>query len=395
VVAVILLNAGFAFAQEMQAEKAVEALAAFLPATAVVLRDGVRWNVPARDLVPGDILVVAEGDRVSADAKIIDGDVLMDLSALTGESAPVNRSAEPTEVGGSLIGANDLIFSGTTCTGGEATAIATRTAMHTELGRIAALSQRGTPERSPLERQVRRATVIIAIVAVVAGTAFLPLGLVAGLSFSAAIGLLVANVPEGLLPTITLALSVGVRELARKGAVVKRLSAVETLGSTTVICTDKTGTLTENRMRVTRLWLLGDEFDATAPIDDTRARLLCANAAACTTADSPTRERTTGTGDPTERATSPRLPASDHDHVRRHRRLPGRDRVCRAHRPGVIVDHRNPVQPAPPLGHRLRTPVHRRRHIHAVPPGHLRHGLAQRRPARHHRAVPDRRVGRR
>jgi calcium-translocating P-type ATPase len=306
VVAVILLNAGFAFAQEMQAEKAVEALAAFLPATAVVLRDGARWNVPARDLVPGDILVVAEGDRVSADSKIIDGSVLMDLSALTGESAPVNRSAEPAEVGGSLIGANDLVFSGTTCSGGEATTIVTRTAMHTELGRIAALSQRGKPERSPLERQVRRATVIIAIVAVAAGAAFLPLGLVAGLGFAAAIsfaiGLLVANVPEGLLPTITLALSVGVRELARKGAVVKRLSAVETLGSTTVICTDKTGTLTENRMRVTRLWLLGDEFDATAPIDDTRARLLCATAAACTTADPPTPERVTGAGDPTEMA---------------------------------------------------------------------------------------------
>ena len=306
VVAVILLNAGFAFVQEMQAEKAVEALAAFLPANAIALRDGVRWNVPARDLVPGDILIVAEGDRVSADAKIIDGNVLMDLSALTGESAPANRSAERTEVTGSLIEAHDLVFSGTTCTGGEATTIVTRTAMHTELGRIAALSQRGKGERSPLERQVRRATVIIAIVAVVVGVAFLPLGLVAGLSFAAAIsfaiGLLVANVPEGLLPTITLALSVGVRELARKGAVVKRLSAVETLGSTTVICTDKTGTLTENRMRVTHLWLPGAEFDATAPIDDARARLLSATAAACTTADSAMGEHATATGDPTELA---------------------------------------------------------------------------------------------
>jgi len=306
VVAVILLNAGFAFAQELQAEKAVEALAAFLPANAVVLRDGARWNVPARDLVPGDILIVAEGDRVSADAKIIDGNLVMDLSALTGESAPVNRSADRTDVTRSLIEAHDLVFSGTTCTGGEATTIVTRTAMHTELGRIAALSQRGKAERSPLERQVRRATVLIAIVAIVAGAAFLPLGLVAGLSFVAAIsfaiGLLVANVPEGLLPTITLALSVGVRELARKGTVVKRLSAVETLGSTTVICTDKTGTLTENRMRVTHLWLPGAELDATAPIDDARARLLSATAAACTTADPPTPQRATGTGDPTELA---------------------------------------------------------------------------------------------
>ncbi|MEZ0107421.1 calcium-translocating P-type ATPase [Catenulispora sp. EB89] len=306
VVAVILLNAGFAFVQEMQAERAVEALAAFLPATTKVVRDGVRGEIQARDLVPGDVLVVAEGDRVSADARIIDGDVLLDLSSLTGESEPVSRSKQPTAAPGSLLEAHDLVFSGSTCTGGEATAVVTRTGMHTELGRIAALSQRGTTERSPLETQVRRATWIIALVAVVMGAAFLPAGLAAGLGWSAAIsfsiGLIVANVPEGLLPTITLALAAGVRELARKGAVVKRLSAVETLGSTTVICTDKTGTLTENRMRVTRLWLTGAELDATTPVDDPRALALIRAAAACTTAEAPSDTQPNGTGDPTELA---------------------------------------------------------------------------------------------
>jgi len=306
VVAVILLNAGFAFAQEMQAERAVEALAAFLPAAARVIRDGVRCEIAARDLVPGDLMIIAEGDRVCADGRLIDGTILMDLSALTGESMPASRSAEPTEPTGSLLEARDLVFSGTTCTGGEASTVVTRTGMHTELGRIAALTQRGRTERSPLERQVRRVTWIIALVAVVVGTAFLPLGVWAGLGWSAAIsfsiGLIVANVPEGLLPTITLALAVGVRELARRGAVVKRLSAVETLGSTTVICTDKTGTLTENRMRVTRLWLPGAEFDATAPIDDPRARILALTAAACTTAQAPTDAQPVGAGDPTELA---------------------------------------------------------------------------------------------
>jgi calcium-translocating P-type ATPase len=306
VLAVILVNAGFAFVQERQAERAVDALAAFLPPTAMVVRDGARREIDAAGLVPGDILVIAEGDRVCADARIIDGDLVLDLSALTGESLPTTRCAEPTAVTGPLLEAQDLVFSGTTCTGGEAIAVVTRTGMHTELGRIAALSQRGRTRPSPLERQVRRVTWIIAAVAVVVGVAFVPVGLAAGLGWAAAItfsiGLIVANVPEGLLPTITLALAAGVRELARKGAVVKRLSAVETLGSVTVICTDKTGTLTENRMQVTRLWMLGTELDATTALDDARARILASTAAACTTATAPNDAEPAGTGDPTELA---------------------------------------------------------------------------------------------
>jgi calcium-translocating P-type ATPase len=309
VVAVILLNAGFAFIQEMQAERAVEALAAFLPATAQVLRDGVRSEIAARDLVPGDVLIVAEGDRVCADARIVDGALVLDLSALTGESLPVSRSAEPADISRALLDATDMVFSGTTCTGGEATTVVTRTGMYTELGRIAALTQRVRTGRSPLERQVRHATWIIAVVAVAAGALFLPVGVWAGLGWAAAIsfsiGLIVANVPEGLLPTITLALAAGVRELARSGAVVKRLSAVETLGSTTVICTDKTGTLTVNRMRVTHLWLPGGETDPTAARDPAArdpAALLASAAAACTTAQPPTDAQSAGSGDPTELA---------------------------------------------------------------------------------------------
>ena len=256
--AVIALNALFAFAQERQAVRAVEALRAYLPEQARVTRDGREQVVSARELVPGDVLLVEEGERVSADARLLDGDVDVDMSTLTGESLPVGRysSAQDTHV--PLLYARELLFSGTSCVAGTATGVVYATGAHTELGRIAALSQRVRREESPLERQVRRIAWLIAMVAVGVGLVFLPLGLLAGLTLGDAavfaVGLLVANVPEGLLPTITLALAVGVRSLARRGAVVKRLSAVETLGSTTVICTDKTGTLTENQMAVTELW---------------------------------------------------------------------------------------------------------------------------------------------
>ncbi|HET9657155.1 MAG TPA: cation-transporting P-type ATPase [Kineosporiaceae bacterium] len=323
IVGVVLLNAGFAFWQEQQAEKAVEALAAYLPATATVLRDGLQQQIPARDLVPGDVLLVAEGERICADARMLSGSVEVDLSTLTGESLPALRSARFDDLAGPVMQARDLLFSGTTCTGGEARALVFATGMHTELGRIAALSQRVGREPSPLERQVKRIAQLIAAVAVGCGVAFLAVGtLVAGLplkdSFMFAIGLLVANVPEGLLPTITLALAVGVRELARAGAVVKRLSAVETLGSTSVICTDKTGTLTRNRMRVTDLWTppkgcgAGDHGPQDHPpgedgsaagasgADPQGALALLRAAARCTTATVDPADTDAATGDPTE-----------------------------------------------------------------------------------------------
>ncbi len=166
--------------------------------------------------------MIEEGERVSADARLLSGSVEMDLSTLTGESLPLLRKADPFTTNGPVLEARDLVFSGTNCTGGEATAVVFNTGMHTELGRIAALSQRVGHEDSPLEKQVKHVARLIAVVAVGMGVAFIPLGtLMAGLSLgdavNFAIGLLVANVPEGLLPTITLALAVGVRILARTG----------------------------------------------------------------------------------------------------------------------------------------------------------------------------------
>ena len=303
--------------QELQAERAVEALAAFLPERARVLRDGARQEIEARQLVPGDVLLLEEGERVCADARLMTGTVEVDMSTLTGESVPVTRSAEAVDGTVPLLQAADVVFSGTACTGGEAQAVVTATGMRTELGRIAALSQRVGREESPLEHQVKRAARLIALVAVGAGLAFLPIGLAAGLTLAAAasfaIGLLVANVPEGLLPTITLALAVGVREMARRGALVKRLSAVETLGSTSVICTDKTGTLTQNRMHVTTVWTPAGEASLESPRHRDPAacpaaaggtadgtRLLAQVAAACNNAEVPAGGTGRPAGDPTE-----------------------------------------------------------------------------------------------
>ncbi|GAB3979505.1 cation-transporting P-type ATPase [Actinoallomurus acanthiterrae] len=309
IVVVIAVNAAFAFAQEVQAERAVEALAAYLPVQAKVVRDGRVQVIQAARLVPGDVLVVEEGDRISADARLLDGGIEMDMSTLTGESMPAFRSAELLDTRVGLLQARDLVFSGTSCTEGEARALVFATGMRTELGRIAALSQRLEREESPLETQVRRVAWLIALIAVLTGLAFIPVATFgAGLSLANAVvfavGLLVGNVPEGLLPVITLALALGVRGLVRRGAVVKRLSAVETLGSTSVICTDKTGTLTQNRMRVTTIWTASSSYEGdgsrppAAGSGDATIHELAAAMAACNNAEPDARG--TVVGDSTE-----------------------------------------------------------------------------------------------
>jgi calcium-translocating P-type ATPase len=311
IVVVILVNALFAFIQERHAERAVEALSAYLPLTVRVVRDGTPKPVEARELVPGDVIMIEEGERIPADARLLSGSVELDLSTLTGESLPLLREAEPFDTHGPILQARDLVFSGTSCTEGEATAVVFNTGMHTELGRIAALSQQVGHEDSPLEKQVKHVARLIALVAVGMGAAFIPIGtLVAGLSLgdavNFAIGLLVANVPEGLLPTITLALAVGVRILARQGVLVKRISAVETLGSTSVICTDKTGTLTLNRMRVTRVWTPERVLDPVAPsagdVTPPAATRMSRAVVACNNAELDPAQPDQEHGDPTELA---------------------------------------------------------------------------------------------
>ncbi|SDK76691.1 plasma-membrane calcium-translocating P-type ATPase [Actinopolyspora mzabensis] len=294
IILVIVLNAALAFWQEEQAEHAVQTLGRYLPQHSHVRRGGEHMSVPVGELVPGDVLLIGEGERVPADARLLSGTLEVDASALTGESNPVERAADLTDTAERVLDSPVLVFSGTVCTRGHGEAIVHATGARTELGRIATLSARVRLAESPLERQVRRVAWLIAAVAGGVAAAFLPLGVLAGLSwaqsFLFAIGLLVANVPEGLLPTITLALAAGVRGMARKGALVKRLSAVETLGSTTVICTDKTGTLTRNAMRVVES---RDGSGERAPPGTELLRAL----ARCETADD-----ATASGDPMELA---------------------------------------------------------------------------------------------
>jgi magnesium-transporting ATPase (P-type) len=246
IVVVILVNAVFAFVQEYRAERASEALRHVLPQTAHVRRDGEERVIPAEQLVPGDVLVLAPGNRISADAKLVTRHELrVDQSTLTGESRPV----EPEE----------LVHAGTHVVRGTAEAVVTTTGMSTEFGRIAELAQRTRHESSPLERELRRVTRLVALVSFGLGSLFFIVAGFLGMGlqerFVFAVGVTVANVPEGLLPTVTLALALGTQRMARRNALVRRLSSVETLGETTVICTDKTGTLTENEMTVERLWL--------------------------------------------------------------------------------------------------------------------------------------------
>jgi calcium-translocating P-type ATPase len=290
IVAVIVLNALLAFAQEAQAERATEALGELLPPQVRVRRDGRAEEIDATLLVPGDVVLLAEGDRISADAKLTSGAVEVDMSPLTGESQPVTREAGAARRRDPLADPT-RIFAGSLCTQGEAEAVVTATAMHTQLGRIAALTQRVGAEVSPLQEQVNRAAWFIAAIAVASGVVFFLAGIsLASLSVSfaltAAIGLLVGNVPEGLLPTITLALAGAVRRMARRKALVKRLTAVETLGSTDIICTDKTGTLTEGKMAARLAWAEGQEYergDAEPPAAPAfaamaRTAVLCSNA---------------------------------------------------------------------------------------------------------------------
>ncbi|MEA5502605.1 cation-transporting P-type ATPase [Halotia wernerae UHCC 0503] len=260
--AVIWINALFSFWQEFQAEQALSALKQMLPAQVKVYRDKTLQSLPVRELVPGDVMQLEEGDRVCADARLVDAQSLfIDLSVLTGESMPVQRTATPASSEKLRVSETpNLILAGTTVTSGRGMAVVYATGTHTEFGQIAHLTASVKRESSTLEIQITRVVRVITTIALSMGVlVFLLTHLLVGMntkeSFVFAIGIIVAFVPEGLLPTVSLALAIGVQRMAKQNALVRRLSAVETLSATTVICTDKTGTLTKNEMTVRYIWI--------------------------------------------------------------------------------------------------------------------------------------------
>jgi P-type Ca2+ transporter type 2C len=270
IIGVIILNAFFSFYQEYKAEKAVEALKKLLPRKARVVRNGAEQEIMAADLVPGDIVLLNEGDAISADARVTDASELRTNNAtLTGESEPVRKSADTIDAEDMIITHSpNLAFAGTSVAFGSGRGVVFATGMNTQFGKIATLTQSVKEELSPLQVDLNRLVRLIAIVAFASGIAlFLLATWITGEPFiktaTLAIGLMVANVPEGLLPTVTLGLALGVSRLAKKHAIVKKLSSVETLGSTTVICTDKTGTLTQNEMTVRSLWTEEGDVEVT------------------------------------------------------------------------------------------------------------------------------------
>ncbi|MEW6726022.1 MAG: HAD-IC family P-type ATPase [Bacillota bacterium] len=263
---VIILNAVLGFIMEFRAEQAVSALKKIITPTAKVIRDGHLSEIPARELVPGDLIVLEEGDRVPADARLLEAKELSVIeAALTGESEPVEKNTEPISDPNPPLGdRKNTVFLGTNVARGSGRAVVTATGMGTELGRIAHLLEDTPDEHSPLEKRLERmgrSLVGISLgLAAIIGIAGVLTGNPIGEMVVTAIALAIAAVPEGLPAVATITLAIGMQRMARQNAIVRRLPAVETLGSTTVICTDKTGTITENRMRVETIWLPGREI---------------------------------------------------------------------------------------------------------------------------------------
>ncbi|HEX7590115.1 MAG TPA: cation-translocating P-type ATPase [Demequinaceae bacterium] len=269
---VILANAALGFIQERRSEDAVAALQRMAAPTAAVLRDGRIDRIPALDVVVGDVLVLGAGDAITADARLTESTLSVAEAALTGESAPVDKGVAPLDGPAGLGDRACMVFAGTAVTRGAGRAIVTATGMHTETGRIAQLLGETASDPTPLQREIAQLSRVLglgvlAIAAVVIGTVFLTeevttlAGAVQVLLLGVALA--VAAVPEGLPAILSVVLALGVQRMAKRHAIIKDLSSVETLGSASVICSDKTGTLTQNRMTITRVLTVSGETELT------------------------------------------------------------------------------------------------------------------------------------
>jgi cation-transporting P-type ATPase F len=260
---VVLLNAVIGYVQESRARSALDALARMVPAEAGVIRDGTPGKVPAAELVPGDVLVLQAGDKVAADVRLIAADSLeVDESALTGESVPVAKDEDVLPGGAELADRVNMAYSGTVVTRGAGRGVVVVIGADTELGLVNKLVTGADGTQTPLTRKLigfsRQLALIIVSLAAVTFLIGVLRGSPAGEMFTAAVALAVGAIPEGLPAAVTIVLAIGVVRMSRRNAIVRRLPAVETLGGTTVICTDKTGTLTANEMTVTAV-VVGDQ----------------------------------------------------------------------------------------------------------------------------------------
>ncbi|MFN0056651.1 MAG: cation-translocating P-type ATPase [Planctomycetales bacterium] len=265
IIGVIVVNGLFSFGQVYRAEQSLAALEKLLPHQVKVLRDGAFHQIPSADLVPGDVISLEAGDLIPADCRLLQAfGVRVNTATLTGESAPQGRDAQPSSEE-HLPSSRNVLLAGTTLVSGDGRGVVYATGGHTEFGRMAHLAQTAGDTSFPLQKEIAFVSRLVALVATGMGLVFFLIGLTIPLSFTQnflfAVGIIVANVPEGLLPTVTLALAMGAQRMARRNVLIRRLPAVETLGSATVICTDKTGTLTENRMRVHSIFLAGAWHD--------------------------------------------------------------------------------------------------------------------------------------
>jgi len=259
---VVLLNALVSFFQNYKVEKLMMAFLDYIPKSVNVLREQETETLDARELVPGDVLLVQEGDKISADGVVIEANqLLVDESILSGESVPAEKNAcEDT------IGETALVYSGAMVVKGSARILVTSTGLNSEIGKISQISQTVKADLTPMQKELKNFVHKITWLALVIGIVFFLAGFAIGNSFWTnlvfAIGIIVANVPEGLLPTVTLALTQSSVRMSKHNAVIKDILSVETLGSTTVICTDKTGTLTQNQLHVEKLYLDFTDIDA-------------------------------------------------------------------------------------------------------------------------------------
>ncbi|MBN1692843.1 MAG: HAD-IC family P-type ATPase [Dehalococcoidales bacterium] len=265
---VLLINAVIGFLQETRAEKAMEALIRMAAPRASVRRDGVVKDIAARDIVPGDIIILETGDKVPADGRLLEAvNLKLSEAILTGESVPVDKHEVVLKGELPVSDRKNMVFMGTVVAYGRAVAVAAETGMNTEMGRIAAGIRDVKPEKTPLQKSIGRLSRYLIILFLGVCALLVILGLVKGLDwlevFLLAVAAAVSAIPEGLPAVVTVVLAVGMRMMAQRNAIIRKLVAVETLGSATVICSDKTGTLTLNQMTVRRMYVGGRRVDVT------------------------------------------------------------------------------------------------------------------------------------